>query len=157
MLSWRWSLSSGDMTLRAFNFNKLWISLNLDASNFSCPFPTAHHTPHHSCLWVWALPRKIVFRHQKLPSIQLVKRCRVLSGHGVGTPVHDRLRFRIKLGFNWKHCQVVAGGYQQIRRGRRRGLHQADCPHELRLVSGRHLHELACLIDCFPPHPVGAI
>ena len=58
----KWSLSSRDMTLIAFNFNKLSISLNLGASNFSCPFPTVHHTPHHCCLWVWALPRKLVFR-----------------------------------------------------------------------------------------------
>ena len=63
------SLSSGSMTLRAFNFNKLSISLNLDASNFSCPFPTAHHTPHHSCLWVWALNRKLVFQ---VPILQLL-------------------------------------------------------------------------------------
>ena len=37
--------------------------------SFPCPLPTAHHTPHHSCLWVWALPRKIVFRYQTQPFI----------------------------------------------------------------------------------------
>ena len=30
----KWSLSSGDIVLSAFNFNKLSIFFNLDASNF---------------------------------------------------------------------------------------------------------------------------
>ena len=70
----KWSLSSGDITLRAFNFNKLSISLNLDASNFSCPFPIAHHTPHHSCLSVWVPPRKIVSRYQTQQFLRLPQR-----------------------------------------------------------------------------------
>ena len=62
----KWSLSSG-----AVNFNKLSISLKLDASN-----PTAHHAPHHS-----SPPRKIVsrFRTQPFPRLHLRLLSLVLS------------------------------------------------------------------------------
>ena len=55
-------------------------------------------------------PESSCFVIQHRHPFNCLKGRRVLSSHGVGTPVHDCLRFRIKLGFNWKHRQVVAGG-----------------------------------------------
>ena len=68
-----------EFTPRALNFNQLSISLNLDASNFSCPYPTAHHTPLDSCLSVWVPPRKIVSRNRTQPFLQLLQRSSICS------------------------------------------------------------------------------
>ena len=68
---------------------------------------------------------------------------RVSFCHGVGTPVHDCLCFRIKLGFNRKNCQIIAGG--QTKEVLKMQL-QTDFPQELRLVSGRDL-DAFCVVD----------
>ena len=68
----KWSLSSGDITLRAFNFQQVVDFVVSGCVEFlPCPYPTAHHTPHHSCLSAWVPPRKdcVSLSNTAIPSI----------------------------------------------------------------------------------------
>ena len=58
--------------------------------------------------------------HTAIPSIasKVVESCPVTAS---ALPCTKACAFGSNLGFNWKHCQVVAGGYQRIRRGCRGG------------------------------------
>ena len=120
----------------------------------SCPFPTARRTPNHFCLRVWALTRKLAFRHQTLPFLQLRRRS---SSFVLSRRRHSRARLpmlsnqiRFQLEALSGNCWRTSTDTERVSKR----LHQADCPREFHLVPDRHLHELAWLIDCFPPHPV---
>ena len=86
------SLSSGDTTLRAFNFNKLSISLNLDASNFfySVSDSSSYTTPLLS-FGLGATEKDCVSLSNNSHPFDCLEGRRVWFCHGVDTPVHDCL------------------------------------------------------------------
>ena len=141
------------MTLKACTFNKLSISLNLDASNFSYPYPTAHHTPHHFRLSVWVPPRKIVsLSNTAIPSIasNLILSRRRHSRARLPVPSNHLRIQQEELSNNCWRTPMATKGVLKMQL-------QTDFPQELRLVSGRDLGAFAWSIDCFPPHPVESL
>ena len=113
----KWSLSLGDITLRAFSFNKLSISLNLDATNFFL-VRIRQLIIHHTTLVFRSgcYPERLCLAIEHSHSFDCLKGRPVSFCYGVDTPVHDCLCFRIKLGFNRKNCQTIAGGRQRQRK-----------------------------------------
>ena len=90
----KWSLSSGDITLRAFNFNKLSISLNLDASNFFLSVSDSSSIHHTTLVFRSGChPERLCLAIKHSHSFDCFKGRRVLFCHGVDTPVHDCLCF----------------------------------------------------------------
>ena len=143
----KWSLSSEDMTLRAFSFNKLSISLNLDASNFflSVSDSSSYTTPLLS-FGLGATQKACVSpSNTAIPSIasKVVESCPFTASALPWTTT----RFQL---------EALSDSCWRIRRRCRRGCIRR-IEYELRLVPGRHLHEIVWLIDCFPPHPVESL
>ena len=118
----KWSLSSGDMTLRAFNFNKLSISLNLDASNFflSVSDSSSYTTPLLSLGLGATQKARVSPSNTAIPSTasKVVESCPITAS---ALPCSTACAFESNSVSTGKHCQAVAGGYQRIRRGCRRG------------------------------------
>ena len=112
-----------------------------------------HHTtlvfrsgchPESSCL---------VIKHRN--SFNCLKGRRVLSCHGVGTSVHDCLRSNsVSTGSTVKQLLADINGFGE-------GVEEAASGRIVHMSSGwcvtRRLHELAWLINCFPPHPVESL
>ena len=142
----KWSLPSGDMTLRAFNFNKLSISLNLDASIFflvRIRQLIRHHTtlvfgsrryPKSSCL-------VIKHRHSSIASMS--------SSFVRSRRRHSRARLPALSNQTWFQLEALSGSCWRISKDTERGskrLHQAIVHMSSVLVSGQHFHE-ACVVD----------
>ena len=115
-------LSLTVMTPRAFNFNRLSISLNREASNFhlSSHDNSSYTTPLLSFGLVLIRPCCVI-KHRN--AFGCFETCRVLFGQGVNTPVYDRLRLGIKLGLTWKHSHLNAGRSLWVGQGLRRTDH----------------------------------
>ena len=153
----KWSLSWGDITLRAFNFNKLSISLNLDASNFflSVSDSSTYTTP----LLSFGLvpPRKILSRHRTQPFLRLPQRSSSLV---LLRRRHSRARLPVLSNQTRFQQEELSNNCWRTPTATKEVLKmqlQTDFPQELRLVSGRDLHAFAWSIGCFPPHPVESL
>ena len=143
--TWHWERSIST----SCQFPWIWMR-----RTFFCPFPTAHHRPHHYCLSVWVPPRKIVSRYHTQPFLRLPQKSsslvRSLRRHSRARlpALSNQTRFQLEVLSDcyWRKSTDTEKVSKMLR--------QTDCPHGLRLVPGRHIHELAWLTDCFPPLPV---
>ena len=90
--------------------------------DFSCPFRQLiiHHTT--LVFGSGCHPERLCLAIEHSHSFDCLKRRRVWFCHGVDTPVHDCLHFRIELGFSRKNCQIIAGADTN---GNERGIEDA--------------------------------